>query len=171
MVAIVIEGILIDLVSTKITWQTETQIQPFTETEFKKSPFVLKLKLQENTKVTLCHSLPSTCCPTVVSCQGAFHSLSRNLPKSFHSRTEKTVDMFSLEQFPRLKMRHFVLLYQPDHYSVWHSLCLFSVMSIPGSFSSFFTHPQGLDWKHRLCFSITLLYIYTVTHRPPVGAS
>lgn len=70
--------------STKITWkdrkaQTETQTHPFTEADFKR-PFVLKLKLQGNTEVTFCHFLPSTCCPTVVSCQGDFHSHRRKPP-------------------------------------------------------------------------------------------
>lgn len=85
MVTAVIGGNLIDLMSTKITWRKteghEAETQAVRQT-FKGS-LVLKLNLPWNTEVTFCHFSPSTCCPTVVRCQGDFYS--RTFPViSFH---------------------------------------------------------------------------------------
>lgn len=79
MVTVVIGGNLIDLMSAKITWkgrkrQTETPTHSYRQRQTLKGLFVLKGKLQGNTEVTFCHFLPSTCCPTVVSCHRDFYS-------------------------------------------------------------------------------------------------
>lgn len=91
MVTVVIGGNLIDLMSTKITWkkpeghEAETQA---TRQTFKGS-LVLKLNLPWNTEVTLCHFSPSTCCPTVVRCQGDFYSRTFHVI-SFHGDCVQT---------------------------------------------------------------------------------
>lgn len=69
------------------------------------------------------------------------------------------------------KLRHFV-------HPVWSVLCTVSLfvflqlkVNSPSALSSFFINPQRLSWAHKLCFCITLLYIYTVIHAAPLGAS
>lgn len=158
--------------STKITWkdgktQPETQTHPSTEADFKR-PFVLKLKLQGNTEVTFCHFLPSTCCPTVVSCQGDFHSHRRKPPSkviSFQAGCVQTSCQYILLwtiSFWNIYKGHMLSSY--SRLTIIVFFYLFSWKSIP---NQFYLYLRRVDWAH----SVTLLYVYTVTHSPLLGAS
>lgn len=135
-----------------------------------KGSLVLKLNLPWNTEVTSCHFSPSTRCPTVVRCQGDFYSRTFHVI-SFHGDCVPTSCQYVLPlcYFPRGKRGIFVL-------TRLHLLCLFSWKSIPNHFF----HPPLLlslgkgsseRWAHKLCFSITVFYIYPVTHSSLLGAS
>ena len=148
------------------------QTHPITEADFKR-PFVLKLKVQGNTEVTCCHFSSSTCCPSVVSCQGDFPS-QKKAPSQIisfqrcrvHTSCHYTLRLnhFLVKHWQR---RHFVLSCYTGHHCVWLFFLFVRLkvnfQSVSPSLLVFLIYPRRVDWAHRVFQHHVALHLHSDT--------
>lgn len=157
-------------------WDTNT---PFHRGRLKKALcFRIKTAGEHRSDV-----LSLSCFPHVVQLLSAvrmpsIHTEERHFPKSFHFRVvvcQHPVNTFSSELFPcgAFTKKTFCPVMLDWPLFCLTLFCLFVQLKVNSQsvcFLFFLIYPQRVDWAHKLCFSITLLYIYTVTHTPLLGA-